>query len=86
MFGITPMPIYDPKQKIRYLRDFMILFKPGDMVQFKPIDRAGYDQIVDHVANDRFELRIRPVTFVLEDFHKDPAGYARKLEEALNGN
>jgi hypothetical protein len=56
------------------------------MVQFKPIDRAGYDQIVDHVANDRFELRIQPVTFVLEDFHKDPAGYARKLEEALNGN
>jgi urea carboxylase len=86
MFGITPMPIYDPKQEIRYLRDFMILFKPGDMVQFKPIDRAGYDQIVDDVANGRFEPRIRRVTFVLDDFHKDPAGYARKLEEALNGN
>jgi urea carboxylase len=86
MFGITPMPIYDPKQEIGYLRDFMILFKPGDMVQFKPIDRAGYDQLVDDVANGRFEPRIRPVTFVLDDFHKDPAGYARKLEEALNGN
>ena len=24
MFGITPMPIYDPKQEISYLRDFMI--------------------------------------------------------------
>ena len=86
MFGITPMPIYDPKQEIGYLRDFMILFKPGDMVQFKPIDRAGYDQLVDDVANGRFEPRIRPVTFVLDDFHKDPAGYARKLAEALNGN
>jgi urea carboxylase len=86
MFGITPMPIYDPKQEIRYLRDFMILFKPGDMVQFKPIDRAGYDQLVDDVANGRFEPRNRPVTFVLDDFHKDPAGYARKLAEALNGN
>ena len=86
MFGITPMPIYDPKQEIGYLRDFMILFKPGDMVRFRPIDRAGYDQAVDDVANGRFEPRIRPVTFVLDDFHKDPAGYARKLEEALNGN
>lgn len=86
MFGITPMPIYDPKQEIKYLRDFMILFKPGDVVQFKPIDRAGYDQIVDDVANGRFEPRIRPVTFVLDDFHKDPDGYARKLEEALHGN
>jgi urea carboxylase len=64
----------------------MILFKPGDMVQFKPIDRAGYDQIVDQVANGRFAPRIRPVTFVLDDFQKDPAGYARKLEGALNGN
>ena len=86
MFGITPMPIYDPKQEIGYLREFMILFKPGDMVQFKPIDRAGYDQIVDDVANGRFEPRNRSVTFVLNDFHKDPAGYARKLAEALNGN
>ena len=86
MFGITPMPIYDPKQEIRYLRDFMILFKPGDMVQFRPIDRAGYDQIVDDVANGRFEPRIRPVAFVLDEFYQDPAGYARKLEEALNGN
>jgi urea carboxylase len=26
MFGITPMPIYDPKQEVSYLRDFMIFF------------------------------------------------------------
>jgi urea carboxylase len=86
MFGITPMPIYDPEQKISYLRDFMILFKPGDMVRFKPIDRAGYDQTVDDVTNGRFEPRIRPVTFVLDDFHKDPAAYGKKLEEALDGH
>jgi urea carboxylase len=86
MFGITPMPIYDPQQQISYLREFMILFKPGDMVRFKPIDRACYDQTVDDVANGRFEPHIRPVTFVLDAFHKDPTGYARKLEEALNGN
>ena len=41
MFGITPMPIYDPEQEISYLQDFMILFKPGDIVKLKPIDRDG---------------------------------------------
>ena len=41
MFGITPMPIYDPNQKISYLKDFMCLFKPGDIVKWKPIDRAA---------------------------------------------
>ena len=41
MFGITPMPIYDPNQKISYLRDFMCLFRPGDIVKWKPIDRGS---------------------------------------------
>ena len=37
LFGITPMPIYDPKQKVSYLSDFMVFFRPGDIVKFKPI-------------------------------------------------
>ena len=41
MFGITPMPIYDPNQEISYLRDFMVFFRPGDIVKWKPIDRDG---------------------------------------------
>jgi urea carboxylase len=86
MFGITPMPIYDPAQQISYLREFMILFRPGDMVQFKPIDRAGYEQIADDVAYGRFAPRIRPVTFALDAFNEDPAGYARRLKEALGGD
>ena len=86
MFGITPMPIYDPQQQISYLREFMILFKPGDMLLFKPIDRAGYEQIAADVAQGSFAPRIRPVTFELDAFNEDPAGYASKLKEALNGD
>ena len=33
MFGITPVPIYDPNQEISYLRDFMVFFRPGDIVK-----------------------------------------------------
>ena len=35
MFGITPMPIYDPVQQTSYLREFMCLFRPGDIVKWK---------------------------------------------------
>ena len=80
------MPIYDPTQQISYLREFMILFNPGDMVKFKSVDRAGYDETVEDVGRGKFEPRIRPVTFSLDEFHRDPSGYNRKLEEALNGN
>ncbi|HEX8510450.1 MAG TPA: carboxyltransferase domain-containing protein, partial [Propionibacteriaceae bacterium] len=43
MFGVTPVPIYDPTQQVKHLSDFMVLFRPGDIVKFRPIDRAEYD-------------------------------------------
>lgn len=86
MFGITPMPIYDPKQEISYLRDFMVFFRPGDIVKWKPIDRDAYDAAVAEVEANRFMPRVREVTFDLDEFNKDIDGYNRKLEEALYGN
>ncbi len=86
MFGITPMPIYDPNQKVSYLQDFMVFFNPGDIVKFKPIDRETYDQHVAEVEANEFTPRIRDVTFDLDVFHDDIDGYNKKLEEALNGN
>ena len=86
MFGITPMPIYDPRQSISYLRDFMILFNPGDIVKYRPIGRDEYDAITQDVAAGRFEPVIRPVTFSRETFHADPAASNAMLMEALHGN
>jgi len=86
MFGVTPMPIYDPTQTTSYLRDFMVLFNPGDILKFRPVDRTEYDSIVAAVAAGRFEPRIKSVTFSLQAFHRDPAGTNAKLLEALHGN
>lgn len=86
MFGITPMPIYDPRQETAYLREFMVFFRPGDIVKWKPIDRAAYDAAVADVEAGRFAPRMRDVTFSLDEFHKDIDGYNRKLEGVLNGD
>jgi urea carboxylase len=85
LFGITPMPIYDPRQEVSYLRDFMILFKPGDIVKFKPVDRQGYDTAVELVKAGRFEPTMRPVTFSLDEFHKSPSATNEKLLGVLHG-
>src|SRR5260221_10818404 len=79
MFGITPMPIYDPNQKISYLRDFMILFNPGDIVKFKRIGREEYDAAVAAVAAGAFAPRVRPTRFSLAEFHADPQSANQKL-------
>jgi len=86
MFGITPMPIYDPEQKISFLKDFMVFFKPGDIVKWKPIDRAEYDRIVKEVEQGIYIPRIENVTFDLNEFNKDIDGVNAMLKEALYVN
>ncbi|MGI9418136.1 MAG: 5-oxoprolinase subunit B family protein [Geminicoccaceae bacterium] len=85
MFGITPMPIFDPEQKISYLQDFMVFFKPGDIVKWKPIDREAYDQAVADVEAGKFEPTVKNVTFDLNAFNKDIDGYNAGLMERLHG-
>ncbi len=83
MFGITPMPIYDPQQEVSYLKDFMVFFKPGDIVKWKPISREEYDADVEDVQAGRFEPKIADVVFDLEAFNADIDGTNQKLMEAL---
>lgn len=84
MFGITPMPIFDPEQKISYLKDFMVFFRPGDIVKWKPIDRAEYDAITQQVEEGSYTPKIAEVAFDLDAFNKDMTGFNAKLMEALN--
>lgn len=84
MFGVTPLPIFDPEQKVGYLQDFMVFFKPGDIVKFNPIDREEYDRIVAAVEAGTYAPRIAQVDFDLDAFNADMVGTNRKLMEALN--
>ena len=68
-----------------YLRDFMVLFRPGDIVKFKSIGREEYDDTVAAVGAGRFTPAIRDVTFDLNEFRKDIDGYNAKLESAIHG-
>lgn len=83
MFGITPMPIYDPEQSVPYLKDFMVFFKPGDIVRFKPINREEYDAAIAQVQAGEYMPRIRNVRFSLSEFNADMDGTNAKLMEAL---
>ncbi|MGJ8627969.1 MAG: 5-oxoprolinase subunit B family protein [Sulfitobacter sp.] len=84
MFGVTPMPIYDPEQKVAHLKDFMVFFKPGDIVKWKPIDRAEYDAILAAVEDGTYVPRIAEVEFDLDEFNADMSGTNAKMLEALN--
>jgi len=60
-----------------------VFFRPGDIVQFIPMDREAYDVAIAQVEAGHFDLRIRPVEFSLDAFLADPVGYPKTLQEAL---
>lgn len=86
LFGLTPAPIYDPQQRLSYLRESMVFFRAGDIVQFKAIDRTTYDQYQQQAEQGELSLRIRPLTFDLEQFRCDPSACRTHLREVLYGN
>ena len=79
MFGVTPMPIYDPSREVGHLRETMTFFRPGDVVRFRPVDREGYDDMVRQVGEGRFEPAIRPIVFDLDAFEADVHSYNAAL-------
>jgi urea carboxylase len=85
MFGITPMPIFDPAQSLPYLRDFMVFFRPGDIVTFKPIGLEAYEAAEKDVGSGRYAPPIKAVTFDLRSFQMDIAGTNARLKEVLHG-
>ncbi|GAA4700387.1 allophanate hydrolase subunit 1 [Pseudonocardia yuanmonensis] len=83
MFGITPAPIYDPTQTLPDFTDFLVFFRPGDIVKFRPIDREQYDAAVAEVEAGTFRITAREVEFALQPFLDDPDGYNARLLEVL---
>lgn len=85
MFGVAAAPIFDPAQGLADFEDFMIFFKPGDLVKFKPVTQEEYEVIQGQVEDGSFRYRQAPVEFALADALADPEANNRKIMETLNG-
>lgn len=86
MFGITPVPIFDPAQKLADFSDFMVFFRPGDIVKFRAIDQQEYDRTRGEVEAGTYRYLQRPVSFSLGDFLAAPDAYNATLLEVLHGH
>lgn len=85
MFGIAAAPIYDPSQSLSDFEDFMVFFRPGDIVKFRSVDESEYLRIQNEVNEGTFAYRIAPISFDVSAALADPEGYKLSLLEALNG-
>lgn len=85
MFGITPVPVFDPRQEAEHLRESMVFFNPGDIVKFRSIERSEYDRILTDVGTGKYIPLVKPVTFSLDEWQRDIEGYNRTTLEVLYG-
>ncbi|MDU0479228.1 allophanate hydrolase subunit 1 [Staphylococcus chromogenes] len=86
MFGVAAAPIYDPSQTLPDFQDFLILFRPGDIVKFRPIEEAEYQDIQQRIADNTFRYKIADVEFDIEEALANPDAHNQKLLEALDEN
>ncbi|WP_240193876.1 MULTISPECIES: carboxyltransferase domain-containing protein [unclassified Gordonia (in: high G+C Gram-positive bacteria)] len=84
MFGVTPLPIFDPSQGHEVFADSMVLFRPGDIVKFRPVDEAEYRELEAAAERGEDVYRIVPVDFELDEFLADPVAYNTNLLGALH--
>ena len=84
MFGVAAAPIFDPEQRGPDFEDFMIFFKPGDLVKFRPIEESEYDEIQKQVETGTYSFKQVPVRFDLERALSEGPSYNVELMEALD--
>lgn len=84
MFGVAAAPIFEPEQKHADFEDFMIFFKPGDVVKFRPVDESEYREIQKKVEDGSFRFKTAEATFDVDKLLANPTEYNTVLTEALD--
>lgn len=83
LFAICAAPIFDPAQTLPDFQESFAVFRGGDILKFRPVDRAEYDAIRDEVDAGVFRYRKVDVDFEPAHFFADPDGYNDELLRRL---
>lgn len=83
LFGIAPAPVFDSAQTLPDFADGIAFPRPGDILRYRSIDRAEYDELRREVEAGTFRYRIREFEFSPAAVLADPARVNRSLLEVL---
>ena len=83
LFAMCPAPIFDPKEELPDFQDSFVVFRAGDILKIRPIDREGYDAIRAEVEAKTYRYRMIDVDFDPQAFFADPEAYNAELVRRL---
>ncbi|MCI2422649.1 carboxyltransferase domain-containing protein [Saccharopolyspora sp. K220] len=83
LFGIAPAPVLDLSQTLPDFNEHAVFPKAGDIIRYRSIDQAEFDQIRGQVETGEFRYRIRQFEFKPGEFLADPDAVNNELLEVL---
>lgn len=83
LFGRTPVEVFDGDQTLPDFKDSIVFPEPGDIMNFRRIDRKEYDSIREEVEAGTYEYTYETTEFEPERFFADPDGYNQELLELI---
>lgn len=83
LFGIAPAPVFDLAQTLPDFESSIVFPRPGDILRYRSIDQAEFDQVRSEVEAKTFRYRIREFEFNPAAFLANPDGVNRQLVEVL---
>jgi urea carboxylase len=86
LYGLAPAPVLDVEQKLKDFQDSMVFPKPGDIFNYRGIDREEFDRVRSEVEDGTFEYRQREFVFHPDRSLEDPHAYNREILGVLYGD
>ncbi|SIS00431.1 5-oxoprolinase subunit B family protein [Natronorubrum thiooxidans] len=83
LYGRTPIEVLDVDQQLADFNDSMVLPNPGDILNYRRIDREEYDAIREEVEAGTYEYTTEQVTFSTDEFFESPLEYTDQLTEEI---
>ncbi|WP_255191808.1 5-oxoprolinase subunit B family protein [Natronobeatus ordinarius] len=84
LYGRTPVEVLDVDQELADFEESMVLPNPGDILNFRQIDREEYDAIREEIEAGTYRYTRETVEFEPEEFFADPHGYNERLVEVVS--
>jgi urea carboxylase len=79
LYGLAPAPVLDVDQKLKDFQDSIVFPKPGDIFNYRGIDREEFDRVRAEVEDGTFEYLKREFVFHPDRSLDDPHAYNREI-------
>jgi len=83
LYGMAPAPVLDVNQRLKDFEDSIVFPKPGDIFNYRGIDREEFDHIRSEVEDGTFEYRKKEFHFHPDRALEDPHAYNQEILEGL---